>query len=260
VVTSRDENRPTTSSGNQSDVRAIADANIELRQRLATYRSLMLADVAHDLRTPLTAILGFAEILLAFEKLTESQTQLCERIQNSGRQLQSTINLLSDLIRLDLDESEVSWHEFSPGNALRQSCAAVLRQAEKKNVVLSYNATDDFGSIVSDESKLRQSLYNFLAYAIARSPSGGRVTMLTAITAAGDLLLQIDDEGAPVDVSRGFDLSFPGSANEDPSLQELGLDISQRLLAALGGTITLESREPQGLSIILKLPARPLPE
>lgn len=254
MVPSRDENRPTTSSGNESEAAAMADANLELRQRLAAYRSLMLANVTHDLRTPLTAILGFAEIMVAFEKLTAPQMQLCQRIQNSGRQLQSTINLLSDLIQLDLDETELSLREFSPGDVLRELCIAVSQQAEKKSVAVSANIDDHLRSVVSDEGKLRQSLYNFLAYAIARSPSGGRVTILTSTTEGGDLLVQIDDEGAPVDGSAAFELCSPDSTREDLSLRELGFDISQRLLSALGGLVTLEKREPQGLSMLLLLP------
>lgn len=241
-------------SGNGDKAGVIADANLELQQRLAAYRSMMLANVTHDLRTPLTAILGFAEIMLAFEKLTEPQTQLCQRIQNSGRQLQSTINVLSDLIRLDFDETELSVRQFSPGDVLHESCNAVSRQAEKKGVTLSANIPDNLGSVFSDEGKLRQSLYNFLAYAIARSPAGGQVTIQTATTPHGDLLLQIDDQGASVDVSAAFELHSPDSTVEDLNLRELGFDISQRLLSALGGRVTLQNREPQGLSISLLLP------
>ena len=258
MVASRKENRPSTSAGNASDTRAITDENLELRQRLADYRSLMLANVTHDLRTPLTAILGFAEIMLAFEKLTEQQTQLCQRIQNSGRQLQSTINLLSDVIRLDFNESEVTWHEFSPGNAVRESCAAVSRKAEKKNVVLARPAAYDSGSVVSDEGRLRQTLYNFIAYAVARSPEGGRVTLTTKTTPAGEYLVTIDDEGDPVEVQPGPHLTSLRPSGENPELEEASLDISLRLLNTLGGILRLEQREPQGLSIEIKLPQRPL--
>ncbi|MEO8433731.1 MAG: HAMP domain-containing sensor histidine kinase [Pyrinomonadaceae bacterium] len=254
MVALQGENGPSRSSGNEGEAGVIEDANLELRQRLAAYRSLMLGNMTHDLRTPLSAILGFAEIMLAFEKLTEPQTQLCQRIQNSGRQLQSTINVLSDLIRLDFDETELSVRQFSPGDVLRESCNAVSRQAEKKGVSLSANIADNPGSVFSDEGKLRQSLYNFLAYAIARSPAGGEVTIQTSTTPNGDLLLQIDDQGAAVDVSAAFELHSPDSTVEDLNLRELGFDISQRLLNALGGRVTLQNREPQGLTILLLLP------
>ena len=238
----------------QDDARAIAEANAHLR-RLSDYRTLMLAGITHELRTPLTAILGFAEILLEFEKLTESQREFCEKIQSSGRQLQSTINLLSDLTNLRPDGSETVIHEFSPGNALRESCAAVSRRAEKKNVVLVCNIDDAFGSVVSDESQVRQVLFNFLAYAIARSPIGGQVTSRATVAANSDVLFRIDDEGEPVDLSRGLDFAVVGSGSENPNLHQLGVEISRQLLRALGGTFMLENREPQGLSIAVKLPA-----
>jgi len=237
------------------DDTALAEANAHLR-RLSDYRTLMLASITHELRTPLTAILGFAEILLEFEKLTESQREFCEKIQNSGKQLQSTINLLSDLTNLRPDDSESVVHEFSPGSALRESCAAVSRRAEKKNVALHCNIDDAGCSVVSEESQVRQVLFNFLAYAIARSPVGGQVTSRTTVGANSDVLFRIDDEGEPVDLSGGLDFSGVGSDGEDPNLHQLGLEISRRLLQALGGTVTLENREPHGLSIAVKLPAR----
>ena len=241
------------STDNLNDTKGLAEADAD-RRRLADYRTMMLANVTHELRTPLTAILGFAEILLEFEKLTESQREFCTKIQNSGRQLQSTINLLSDLTNLDPDGSGIVGREFSPASALRESCGAVSRQAEKKNVVLLCNVDDELGSIVSDESQLRQVLFNFLAYAIARSPIGGRVTSTATMAGDSDVLFRIEDEGEPVDLSRGLDLACVNTSGENPNPHQLGLDISRRLLQALGGTVTLENREPRGLSIALKLP------
>jgi signal transduction histidine kinase len=60
-----------------------------------------MAHFAHELRTPLTSILGFSEILLSQEKLTESQRNFCERIQNSAQQLQRTLEELAELARAD---------------------------------------------------------------------------------------------------------------------------------------------------------------
>jgi len=250
AVTSQDKSGSAMQNGT-----AVAEANAH-RRRLADYRTMMLANITHELRTPLTAILGFAEILLDFEKLTESQRDFCEKIQSSGRQLQSTINLLADLTNLRPDGVESVVHEFSPGDALRESCAAVSRRAEKKNVVLVCNIDDAIGSGVSDESQVRQVLFNLLAYAIARSPVGGQVTSTAIVAANSDVLFRIDDEGEPVDLSRGLEFAGVGSGGEDPNLHQLGLEISRRLLQVLGGTVTLENREPQGLSIAVKLPAR----
>src|SRR3979411_1376288 len=82
-------------------------------QQVAEYRSAFLARLSHELRTPLTSILGFSEILLTQEELTEAQRSFCERIQNSARQLQASLNQLSDLSRLEAGRSELQREEFS---------------------------------------------------------------------------------------------------------------------------------------------------
>ena len=79
----------------------LEESNAELR-RLIEYRSRFLARLAHELRNPLTSILGFAEILLNHEKLTTGQEEFCRKIQNSALQIQGSFNQLADLARLDL--------------------------------------------------------------------------------------------------------------------------------------------------------------
>src|SRR5262245_44513381 len=99
-------------------------ANRELR-RVSHYRSLFLARMSHELRTPLTSILGFSEILLEQEQLTEAQRRFCQKIQDSGFQLQARLNQLVDLSRIEAGQTELFLQEFSLRETLRDSCAAV---------------------------------------------------------------------------------------------------------------------------------------
>src|ERR1700741_4114865 len=89
----------------------LEEANRELR-RVSHYRSLFLARMSHELRTPLTSILGFSEILLEQERLSDTQRRFCQKIQNSGFQLQASLNQLVDLSRLEAGNRELLLHEF----------------------------------------------------------------------------------------------------------------------------------------------------
>lgn len=238
---------------------ALEEANREL-QRIAVYRSLFLSRMSHELRTPLTSILGFAEILLEHENLTPPQRRFCEKIQSSGNQLRTSLNQLVDLSRLEAGRTELFLHEFSLREALRESCAAVARQAQKQGAKLVCSAAhEELPSIVSDEGKLRQVLYNFLAYAINRSPAEGHVTVGARRITPSAFQISIEDEGEHLeDVSHIFEPVDIEAPTERPtSMNELGLAIARRLIDALGGTVTLESPAPRGLRVSIELPVRP---
>ena len=162
----------------------LEDANRELH-RIGRYRSLFLARMSHELRTPLTSILGFAEILIDHEDLSETQRRFCGKIQSSGFQLQASLNQLVDLSRLEAGQTELFLHEFSLREMLRESCATVGRLAQKQGVKIECSAAPELASIVSDEGKLRQVVYNFLAHAIGRSPAGSRVSICAAPSSPG---------------------------------------------------------------------------
>jgi signal transduction histidine kinase len=236
----------------------LESANLEL-QRVSRYRSLFLERMSHELRTPLTSILGFAEILLDHEILSEKQRRFCGKIQSSGFQLQASLNQLVDLSRLEAGQTELFLHEFSLRETLRESCAAVSRLAQKQSVRLECRTAPEVGGIVSDEGKLRQVLYNFLAFAIGRSPAGGAVDVHAVPAGGGRLRIEITDGGEPLqDPVRLFEPVDIDAPNErGTNMNELGLVIAHRLLDVLGGSVTLNDLQPTGLSVHLNLPACP---
>lgn len=242
----------------QQHGQALEEANRELRH-VAHYRSLFLARMSHELRTPLTSILGFAEIMIEHETLTDQQHRFCEKIQASGLQLQARLTQLVDLSRLEAGQSELFLHEFSLREVLRESCGAVARLAQKQSVTIDCDAKADLPSIVSDEGKLRQVLYNFFAHAISRSPQGESIRVYAKNHAPAQFQIVIEDQGEPIqDLSSIFEpVDICAPSEEATNMNELGLAISRRLIDTLGGTVNLESPETKGLRVVIDLPLRP---
>ena len=231
----------------------LEEANRELRH-VSHYRSLFLARMSHELRTPLTSILGFTEIMLDQEKLTEAQRRFCQKIQNSGLQLLTSLNQLVDLSRLEVGPAELFLHEFPLRETLREASAAVDRFAQKHEVKIEYDLSPEITTIVSDQGRLRQVLYTFLAWSVSRSKEGQRVKTYAQMHDGGCLLVQIDDEGEPVkDVLKVFDPEeSPRAGRTD--LNELGIIIGRRLLEVMKGSVTLENLGTGGLRTLIQIP------
>lgn len=235
----------------------LEEANRELR-RVSHYRSLFLARMSHELRTPLTSILGFSEILLDQEELTETQRRFCQKVQDSGFQLQASLNQLVDLSRLEAGHTEVFLQEFSLREVLRESCAAAARMAQKQQVKIDYELAPEITTVVTDQGKLRQTLFNFIAWAVSRSPAGESVKVSAGIDDQNLLSIRVIDNGEPrADLANVFDPEHDTPSHE-PNINELGIIIGRKLLELLGGRVSLENLVPRGLQAIIQIPARPL--
>ena len=245
-------------------------ANRELR-RVSHYRSLFLGRMSHELRTPLTSILGFCEILLDHEPLSQAQRRFCQKIQDSGLQLQTSLDQLVDLSRVEANRTELFLEEFSLQATMRDSCAAVARFAQKRQVKIECDLAPDLTTIVSDQGRLRQILYSFLAWCVSRSLSGQRVGLQGKLVCqprefgapAVPPLLRIcfEDEGKRIeDLARVFDPAEKGGSGNLPNLEELGVIISRKLLDMLGGSVIVENREVTGILATIELPLRPAKE
>jgi signal transduction histidine kinase len=234
----------------------LEEANRELR-RVSHYRSLFLARMSHELRTPLTSILGFSEILLDQEELTDTQRRFCQKVQDSGFQLQASLNQLVDLSRIEAGHTEVFVQEFSLREALRESCAAAARMAQKQQVKIDYELAPEVTTIVTDQGKLRQTLFNFIAWAVSRSPAGESVNVTADIDGQGLLWIRVIDNGeARADTANIFDPEH-GSPAREPNINELGIIIGRKLLELIGGKVGLENLVPRGLAATIQIPARP---
>lgn len=234
----------------------LEEANRELR-RVSHYRSLFLARMSHELRTPLTSILGFSEILLDQEELTETQRRFCQKVQDSGFQLQASLNQLVDLSRIEAGQTEVFLQEFSLREVVRESCAAAARMAQKQQVKIEYEVVPENTTIVSDQGKLRQTLFNFIAWAVSRSPAGELVKVTVEVDDQSLLTIRVRDNGEPPrDSASVFDPDHGGTTGE-PNINELGLIIGRKLLELMGGTVTLQNCMPRGLETTITMPARP---
>jgi len=235
----------------------LEEANRELR-RVSHYRSLFLARMSHELRTPLTSILGFSEILLDQEELTETQRRFCQKVQDSGFQLQASLNQLVDLSRIEAGQTEVFVQEFSLREVLRESCAAAARMAQKQQVKIDYEIAPEITTIVTDQGKLRQTLFNFIAWAVSRSPAGESVKVSVDIDEHGLLSIRVIDNGeSRADLASVFDPEH-GTPSREPNINELGIIIGRKLLELLDGRVTLENLVPHGLQATIQIPARPL--
>lgn len=235
----------------------LEEANRELR-RVSHYRSLFLARMSHELRTPLTSILGFSEILLDQEELTDTQRRFCQKVQDSGFQLQASLNQLVDLSRIEAGQTEVFVQEFSLREVLRESCGAAARMAQKQQVKIDYEVAPEITTIVTDQGKLRQTLFNFIAWAVSRSPAGESVKVTIDIDPESLLWIRVSDNGETrADMNSVFEPEHNSPVHE-PNINELGIIIGRKLLELIGGKINLENRVPRGLVATIQIPARPL--
>jgi signal transduction histidine kinase len=233
----------------------LEEANRELR-RVSHYRSLFLARMTHELRTPLTSILGFSEILLDQEQLTETQRRFCQKIQDSGIQLRTSLNQLVDLSRLEAGQTELFFQEFSLRELLRESCAAVARFAQRRKVGVEYDLAKGISTIVSDQGKLRQILYSFLAWSVSRSREEDTVYVFADLLEPSIVRIRITDQGQKIDdLARVFDPEAITSG--EPDVNDLGIIIGRRLLEIMNGRLKMRNRNSGGLETAIEISARP---
>jgi two-component system sensor histidine kinase BarA len=229
-------------------------------------KSDFLATMSHELRTPLNSIIGFSEVLLAADNLTEKQHRYAGNIMTGGQQLLAMINDILELAKLEAGKMRLHPAVVSVPDVCEHAAAMFRQQAEKKNIELKVQPDPASPPVRQDPGKLHQILVNLLSNAVKFTPEGGRVT-LKAAADGKDLVFSVSDTGvgiAPEEQDLIFE-KFRQAAN--PLTREqggtgLGLSIVRELAKLLGGDVTLESQLGRGstftVRISAKLPDEPL--
>jgi len=239
----------------------LARINAELR-RAHRQKDEFLAGISHEVRTPLSAILGLAELLRTgiVGPLTDEQREMVSRIEESGRHLLAVINDLLDLAKIEAGRFDLAPRMIMAHDLCRASVRMVRELVNRKNQKIHINLDPRVEGIYGDERRLRQALINLLSNAVKFTPPEGQI----GIDLEGDpdnevVRISVWDTGigiAAEDMSRLFQpfSQIDNVYQRDQAGSGLGLVIVARLAELHGGGVSLVSEPGKGSRFTITLP------
>lgn len=224
-------------------------------------RKQMTADIAHELRTPLSLIIGHAEAV--HDGVLPPTRENFEIIREESTRLEHLVNDLRILSLADAGELSIQPQPIQPQRLLQDVASTYQYEAQRKNVKLELEIASPLPTIEVDPGRMTQVLTNILENALRHTPEGGRI-VLSAKGVGDRVELAIQDSGpglAAEDLNRIFDRFYrtDASRQRDGAFaggSGLGLAIARSIVQAHGGSIVAESEPGKGLRVILGLPKK----
>jgi two-component system sensor histidine kinase BaeS len=222
-------------------------------------RKQMTADLAHDIRTPLSILRGYTQGLK--EGQIDASSKVFDIMHGEVEHLQHLVDDLRTLTLADSSELSLNKRAVDPKALLERAALAHMMQAEYQGVTLRVEANDDLPSISVDTDRIAQVLNNLVSNAL-RHTTQGEVVLLAAHKDKQSEI-KVRDTGigiAPEDLPFVFDRFYRTDkarqrANDDAS-SGLGLAIAKAIVEAHGGTLSVESKVGEGATFTIRIPHR----
>ncbi|HLX44447.1 MAG TPA: ATP-binding protein [Bryobacteraceae bacterium] len=224
-------------------------------------KSEFMANISHELRTPMNGIMGLTEVLLLTE-LDEEQLDYAATVRDSADSLMSLINEILDFSRLDAGKMVLNPAPFDLRSTVNEVAALLSAQAAAKNLRLGVQFSAGLPArLIGDEGRMRQVVTNLVGNAIKFTDRGGvdvAVDCLDVTETQANLLLKVKDTGIGVPSDK-LDLIFEKFTQADGSMTRryggtgLGLTIVKQLVEMMGGIVGVESRVNEGSTFWIKV-------
>lgn|GEM_PF-2461048 len=225
----------------------------------ALAKSSFLATMSHELRTPLNSIIGFSGVLLKElpGPLNDEQTKQLTMVNDASRHLLSLINDILDISKVEADELKIKYQPFNLANLLERITQAFSHTPEcaRKGLQIRLKNNSDVSQFSGDARRVEQVLNNLLSNAV-KFTSQGTIT-ISCETLDGLLAIKVEDTGPGIkseDIARLFIPFSQLESLEDHQGTGLGLAITKRLVEAMGGKITVNSKVGVGSCFQFTLP------
>ncbi|HXF94865.1 MAG TPA: ATP-binding protein [Gemmatimonadales bacterium] len=238
--------------------RSVFLRDVTTLRRLETVRRDFVANVSHELKTPLTSIAGYAETLARHPEITGEARQFAATILANARRMQRLVDDLLDLSRIESGAWLPEPEPVDLEGAVREAWAALGDRGAGRGVRLDTEMQPEAGRLRADPGALRQILTNLLDNAARHTPPGGRITVSAAL-AAGGVTVAIADTGSGIPAEhlpRIFERFYrvdPGRSR-DQGGTGLGLAIVKHLVEAHGGRVEADSAPGNGTVIRMIFP------
>lgn len=240
--------------------RSLREANQALED-VDHLKTEFLTNISYELRSPLTSIIGFTEVLRQeiFGELNPSQKDYLNDIYTASRQLEALINDILDISSIEAGYMKLNSDSFDIHSTLVSVITMVKERLNQNNYQFEFNCSPQIGKMIADETRVKQIIFNILSNAIKFTPNGGRIA-LSAEISDKNLQISISDTGegiAPDELKLIFNKFYKTRSKGGSGL---GLSVAKNFAELHNGKIEVESERGQGTLVRVTLPLMPTHE
>ncbi|MCL1933072.1 MAG: ATP-binding protein [Candidatus Azobacteroides sp.] len=233
-------------------------------EKLLILREQLIYTITHDIKAPLSSIIGFLD-LISEDTLSQKQQYYLDNMNSSASHILDLVHNLLDFHAIEKERPQPATIAFLPASLIRNIYESFLPLAQKKRLTFELNSSLAEAKVfLSDPYYIRQIVNNLLSNAVKFTPEDGRILLITSLEEHNCWKISVQDTGPgidPADQAKVFEefvrLGKPGDEVEGSGL---GLTISGKIAALLGGTIEIESQKGVGSTFTLAVPLIPVPE
>jgi signal transduction histidine kinase len=229
-------------------------------ERLDRLKMSFFSVVNHEMRNPLTAIIGYTELLLGHTHPVPLQSEMLHKIKDNGERLLELVNNLLDMSRLEEGKIRITPRVMDVATIVDRAVAVIEPMAENKHISITTDVPDALPDIYGDPRRVDQILVNLLSNAVKYTPDTGSVAVAARRDGLTDMVrISVTDTGIgiPADqLSHVFDRFVRAERDGvmDTVGTGLGLSIAKGLVEAHSGEIRVESEEGHGSTFAFTLP------
>lgn len=221
-------------------------------------RRQMTADVAHELRTPISVILGHAEAV--HDKVLPPSMETFEIIREEAERLEHLVDDLRVLSMADAGELKLSLRAYSIQKLLHDAQKTYSHQARQKKISIQTKIASEMPEIEIDPERMKEVFSNIIENALRYTPQNGHIT-LSAELAGDSVQMRVQDTGPGVasdELDRIFERFYRTEASRarDKGGSGLGFAIAKSIVERHNGRIWAESESGKGLTIVIELPTK----
>ena len=232
--------------------------------RLDNMQKEFVADVSHELKTPITSIMGYADTLLEGEYDKETQDKFLNVIASEARRMARLVTDLLTLSRYDNNKNRVRKVSFDLGELVKKCQDKLAIEIKKKHHIVNSFVTADVPPVYADKDDIERVILNILTNSIKYTPEGGEIKIYVGFV-YNDAYIKIFDNGIGIpeeDLSRIFERFYrvDKARTREMGGTGLGLSIAKEILDKNGGSIDIKSTVGKGTEVVIRIPTKEVKE
>lgn len=220
----------------------------------------LVADVSHELKTPITSIMGYADTLLEGGYDEETQEKFLNVIASESRRMARLVTDLLTLSRYDSNKKKTQKESFDLGNLVKRCQEKLAIEIKKKGHKVNCFVTADVPLVYADKDDIERVVLNILTNSIKYTPDNGEIKIYVGFV-YNDAYIKIFDNGIGIpedDLSRIFERFYrvDKARTREMGGTGLGLSIAKEILDKNGGSIDIKSKVGEGTEVVIRIPTK----